>query len=293
VSEEIWSAALAVADPYLGWAAVQAPALRESAYLLDPARARAWCRRGLGQPRFTTLAHSHDTVVDQLGLALALSGQTAAAHEATASLPATAVAARLLLLLDGRWEEAEEAWAAASVADEEAGDLHDAALNLRWRAWACRLLGDRDRAVALLERAVSIGAAGPQRPTELAALAELSVLRAEDDAVAAAGHLARCDELLAGPEDWRGLAGQVLLARAAVAEACGDASSADSHARRAVALFGELAVPWHRADALVLWSGLLERRGDATGAAQHRDEAGRAYLALGAAEPWLRRTPAP
>ena len=71
-------------------------------YLLDPATARAWCRRGLGQPGFSTLAHGHSTVVDLLGHAMALQGDVTSARELTEELPGNPVARRLLELLAGR-----------------------------------------------------------------------------------------------------------------------------------------------------------------------------------------------
>ena len=129
--ERSWATAHELSDPYLGWAPVNAAALVANAYLLDPGTARRWCRRGLGQPRFTSLAHSHDTVIDQLALALAATGDLAAAREVLSSLRPDAVARRMMTFLDGDWEQARDAWAGAVAADEAAGDLHDAALNSR------------------------------------------------------------------------------------------------------------------------------------------------------------------
>ena len=134
--ERGWRTAHEMADPYLGWMPVNAAALLANAYLLDPRTARSWCRRGLGQPRFTSFAHPHGAVVDQLALALAAMGEVEGAHEAADRLPLDAGARRMLLYLDGSWEEAEASWADAVAADEAAGDLHDAALNLRWLASA-------------------------------------------------------------------------------------------------------------------------------------------------------------
>ena len=82
--ERSWGTAHELADPYLGWMPVNAAALVSNAYLLDPRTARSWCRRGLGQPRFTAFDHPHGTVVDQLSLALAALGEIDAAHEAAA-----------------------------------------------------------------------------------------------------------------------------------------------------------------------------------------------------------------
>ncbi len=284
--ERSWATAHELSDPYLGWMPVNAAALVANAYLLDPETARRWCRRGLGQPRFTSLAHSHDTVVDQLALALAATGDLASAREVMSSLLPDAVARRMMTFLDGDWEQARDAWAGAVAADEAAGDLHDAALNHRWLASAYLALGDREGATAALQRALDLGRLGPQVPTELAARAELARLCAADDLTAAAAHLHRCDEILAAGEDWRGASGTVELARAEVAEARGDHEQADVHQARAVKVFTHFGLPWHRADALASWARFLGGRGQDEEADVRRRQADQVYREIGAAERW-------
>ncbi len=284
--ERSWATAHELSDPYLGWAPVNAAALVANAYLLDPGTARRWCRRGLGQPRFTSLAHSHDTVIDQLALALATAGDLAAAREVLSSLRPDAVARRMMTFLDGDWETARDDWAGAVAADEAAGDLHDAALNAGWLAAARLALGDRDGAIAAWERALDLGRLGPQVPTELAARAELARLSAADDLAAAAVHLDRCEEILAVGEDWRGVAGRVELARAEVAEAQGDAERADAHAASAIEVFTTFGLPWHRADALLCWARFLARRGQGERAEELRRQADHVYREIGAVDRW-------
>jgi hypothetical protein len=284
LAEEAWRAAHASADPYLAWVAVQAPAVRANCLLLDPGSARSWCRRGLGHPRLAGLAHSHSTVVDLLGLAMALQGDLASAREVTGELPGNPVASRYLTLLDGRWEEASASFTAAAASDEAAGDLNDAAVNGRGAAWAMRLLGDRAGATAALDRALAIGVAGPQLPTEVAARAELARLLAGDDPGAAHRHVVRCEEAMAG-EEWRGLVGCVALARAAVAAAVRDRSAVDEACAAAVERFAALGLPWHRADALASWADHLAPL-DAAAAGGRAAEADAAYRSLGAADRW-------
>ncbi|MEU4605750.1 hypothetical protein AB0F43_22430 [Kribbella sp. NPDC023972] len=241
VREAMWATAHELADPYLGWTSVSGAALCATEYLLDPVAGRAWCRRGLAQARFDTFEHPHDTIVDQLALALAAMGDLDDARRVAEPLPADAVSRRVLTFLGGDWVRAEQEWAAALYRDEEAGDFHDAALNARWLAGVRRLLGDHDGAVDVLRRAVTIGVEGPQVPTELAARAELAQLLA--DPAEAAAQLERCDEILAGGEDWRGLAGVVELARGVV-------TGADDAYQRAVEIFTTYRLPWRRAAAL-------------------------------------------
>ena len=248
VGERTWQGAHDLASSYLMWGAAQAPAVRATIYVLDPQAARAWCRRALGQPRFASLAHSHETVLDQLGLAMLLAGETEAAREVLAALPGTALSRRLLTLLDGDWEAAEQDWATSMAVDESAGDLHDAAVNALWLAQARELLTDLDGAVRCLTRAMEIGAAGPQVPMELAARAELARILAGTDTDLAADHLVRCDEILAAGEDWRGRIGRVHLARAHVLAARGDRDRVPAALDAAAQVSEDLDLAWQAAE---------------------------------------------
>ena len=285
----MWATAHQLGDPYLGWASVNTAALCATAYLLDPARGRAWCRRGLTQPRFDTFTYPHDTVVDQLVLAMATMGEVEAARRTAETLPPDAVGRRWLTFLDGDWEQAEQTWAAALEADEAAGDRHDAALNARWLADARLVLGDDAGAVAVLQRSLAVGVEGPQVPTELAARAELGrVLAAAGRVEDAAGHLARCDEILAAGEDWGGLAGVVELARGAVAAGLGDHRESGEAHERALEIFAAHHLPWRRAGALHAWARLLMVAGDRDAATARHRASWEVYDEIGAAQRWRR-----
>ncbi|WP_436498630.1 BTAD domain-containing putative transcriptional regulator [Actinokineospora sp. HUAS TT18] len=282
VLERMWADAHALGDAYLGWASVNAAALCATEYLLDPGAARVWCRRGLTQARFDRFGHPHDTVVDQVVLAMAAMGELPAARRAAEPLPADAVARRLLLFLDGDWERAEQAWATALAADESAGDRHDAALNARWLAGVRELLGDLDGAVAAWERALALGVDGPQVPTELAVRAELARVHAvEGETGTAADHLSRCAEILAGGQDWRGLLGTVELARGALAAARGQHAESDAAHENAVRVFTEYRLPWRRALALRAWARVADDP------AQRLRAAVSVFAEIGAAARWV------
>ena len=282
-----WRTSHERSDAYLAWSPVNAAAMVLNVHLLDPAAARAWCRRGLGQPRFTSFVQPHDAVVDHLALALAALGEVDDARATADRLPPDAGSRRMLLLLDGRWEEAAASWAAAVAADEDAGDLHDAAVNLRWLAEAQAALGDRATALVSLETALTLGIRGPQVPTELDARARLAQLLAAEQPEEAAVHLDRCDEILAVGEDWRGAAASVELARAAVAAARGDAAAADTASGRALEVLAAHRLPWREAAALAAWARLAEQRGDRRVAADRWRRAREHYDRLGAARRWL------
>ncbi len=287
ILEEAWATARDVDDPYLGWGPAAAAATHANLFLLDPAAAEAWCRRGLAQPRVDTLAQAHGGVLDQLVYALALSGPLAAARDAAAGLPDDAVSVRHLLLLEGRWEEAAASWSAAVDHDRRAGDLLDATMNGSALGEARRLLGDGEGALAALRRALADSVEGPQVPGELMLRAGLARLLAERDEVGEAErHLERCDAIVGGGEDWRGLAGAVELARGAITAARGRHEDAAAALRRAAGVFAEYRLPWRRADALRTAATLLAAAGRRDEALHLRRQAGAIDEELGAPRRW-------
>ncbi|PWN03226.1 hypothetical protein DJ010_08895 [Nocardioides silvaticus] len=281
-----WRAAHEVADPTLGWGTVNAAALMANGYLLDPALARTWCRRALGQPRFDTLEYGHQTAADQLALALCLQGDLSGAREAVAVLDQTATARRMLTFLEGDWEAAEASWAAAVAHDEAAGDRHDALTNLRWLATARTALGDTDGARTALDRALALAVSGPQVPSEVAVRAALARLLAAADPAAARQHVAAAERVVGDGTGWHGLAAEVALAAAVVAEAGGDTGSADRGLERALEVAEQHGLAWLAAAVRRTRAEALERRGDGAAADAHEDAAA-SYSRIGAHERWL------
>ena len=283
--ETAWSAGRALGDPAAGWPPSNAAALICTVYLLDPDQGRSWCRRGLGQPRVDRLLQQHDALTDQLVLALATTGELAVAQQAAARLPEEAVGRRLVRFLAGEWEEAADQWQAALDHDLAAGDRHDAVSNARWLADALEALGEDRRAAEVLHQGLEIVAASPQVPSEVWLRARLAGLPATAPTEAAA-HLARCEDVLAGGEEWRGLVGEVALARARVALRDTDWVGAEAAARRAAEVLGRHRVPWRLAASLRAWAGALEGAGRREEARVRRAEADDVLARAGAPARW-------
>ena len=283
--EDAWSSVRHLGDPLLGWPTANAAAMICTVYLLDPSAGRAWCRRGLGQPRFDALEHPHDALADQLALALAESGELDAARRAVDELPAEAVARRHVRFLLGDWEKAAEEWQAALDHDLAAGDLHDAVLNARWLAEARLALGDEPAAEATLHHALDIAVPAPQVPTEVWLRARLAALGSTPPA-AAANHLGRCREVLGDGGSWRGLVGEVTLAAASVAARTGDVDGAAVSAQEAVATFAAYRLPWRQVAALRFASVVVARAGDRGRAAALRSQAAAVLRRIGASQRW-------
>ena len=218
-------------------------------------------------------------------LALATTGELEAARRAAARLPEEAVGRRLVRFLLGEWEEAAAQWQAALDHDLAAGDRHDAVANARWLADALLVLGEERRAAEVLHQGLEIAASAPQVPSEVWLRARLAGLATTEPDQAAA-HLARCEEVLAGGDDWRGLVGEVALARAAVALRDADWRTAGVAAQQAVTVFEDYRLPWRQAAALQAWGRALAGAGRPDEARARRGEADAVLARIGAPERW-------
>jgi len=288
--EEAWSRAQALGDPLVGWPPTNAASLICTVYLLDPTRGRLWCRRGLSQPRVGQLSHQHDALADQLVLALATTGELDAARRAASRLPEEAVGRRLVRFLLGEWEEAAAQWQTALDHDLAAGDRHDAVVNARWLADALLALGEERRATEVLHLGLEIAATAPQVPSEVWLRARLAGLATTDPDQAAA-HLARCEQVLAADEDWRGLVGEVALARATVALREADWRAAVVAAEQAVTVFEDHRLPWRHVAALHAWGRALSGQGRTGEAGARRGDAAAVLARIGAPQRWWTNAP--
>lgn len=284
--ETAWATARSLGDPAAGWGPTNAAALICTVYLLDPDQGRSWCRRGLGQPRVDRLLQQHDALTDQLVLALAVTGELDVAQRAADRLPEEAVGRRLVRYLMGEWEEAADQWQAALDHDLAAGDRHDAVANARWLADALLTLGEEGRAAEVLHQGLEIVATAPQVPSEVWLRARLAGHPTTDPDRAAA-HLAWCESVLADGDDWRGLVGEVALARAAVALRDTDWAAAAAEAQHAAAVFRHHRVPWRLAASLREWARALEGAGRREEALTRSDEADDVLVRAGAPGRWL------
>jgi DNA-binding SARP family transcriptional activator len=286
--ERAWQAAHSLGDAYVGWLPANAAAHVATELLLDPAAGRAWCRRGLAQPRFASFEYPHEAVADQLARAMAAMGELDAAYRATDGLPAHALAHRVLGFYRGDWESAAREGAAALARDREAGNQHDALFNARRLAESLILLGESARAEEVLGEALEVAAAGPQVPSEVWLRARLAQLVAATRPAEAETHVQRCEEIVTD-EGWAGLGGEVALSRGVVDGCRGRLHEAESAFDLALAAFTEFQLPWRQADARLEWARLLDDAGQEGQAAVQRARARAIYGQLGAAERWVRR----
>lgn len=162
-----------------------------------------------------------------------------------------------------------------------------------WLARVRLLRGDTREAMLLLEGAQSIAQEGPEIALQMSVAPELALIYAAGGQVERAAPLVRlCRRILAAGEDWRGLAGRVALADAAVAAAEGRADVADGRFAEAIDVFRRCSLPWDEAEALI-----EQARADRQQAGhvphsrsgERLDQARAVYQRIGAAQPWLDR----
>ena len=106
---------------------------------------------------------------------------------------------------------------------------------------------------------------------------------------AAERELARCREILAAGEDWRGRSADVVRAAAVLAAAQGRYREADGEFPKSLTTYGRYGAPWEEADTLECWGRALLAAGDRARAAEKFDAAIEVYRRIGAAERWIER----
>ena len=125
----------------------------------------------------------------------------------------------------------------------------------------------------------------PQVPSEIWLRTRLAGLAATERDHAAA-HLSRCEEVLTTGGDWRGLVGEVSLARAAVAMRDRDWTTAATAAQQAITVFEDYQLPWRRVTALQVSSRALTASGRLDEAGARSDDVEALLAAIGAPERW-------
>ena len=256
--------------------------------LADPVGAKTWCRHELEKPRLAQAPIPRRLLLDELARAHVLAGDLAGARQVHAEAPITRYAAPYLALSEGRWEDAADSWRQQREDNHRRGNRRDEWMVTWWLAWAHRCAGDTTAAEALLEEVLAIGLDGGQLQAEIWARRELALLLADagrlEDAEA---HLDRCREVLAGGEDWRGLAGRVAAAEAVVLVARHRVEEAEAHFTAALEIFRRYTLPWGEAETLRRWGIVRLHAGDRRGAVEKLAAAAEVYRRCGAGANWI------
>jgi len=260
-----------------------------------PKEAAAWARRSLAE-----LERSHASpdllgnVLSALGRALIAAGELADSRRLLERVNLvvqafqTARFAAHVALADGDWERSENLAGQIRARARRGGHRQGERNVLDLLGRSARAQGWWPRARELYEDALALAVDGARVTSELATRVELAILAAQlgrpDDA---AMNLARCREILAGGEDWRGLAGRCCLAEAVTFSAAGSADKAEQRFGQAVETFRRFSLPWDEADALQLWGAALTAAEDRSQSAEMLAQARAVYERIEAGPPWL------
>jgi tetratricopeptide (TPR) repeat protein len=209
----------------------------------DPAAAEEWYRRLLDRPYMNEAPLERREVINGLGLCTLARGD---AKQARALLP-EADALWISLSLDAALAE----WDGDSTRLERMGlsALEEARREgSQWNEWGALLACGRAASHAgevagardLVGQAVSVLPPDEAPFFELWSRPQLALLHGEaGDADAARAEVSRCHVVLEKGEDWRGLAGRVLVADAVTLVREGDPHEASDRFRQALTVFDE------------------------------------------------------
>ena len=260
--------------------------------LWDPAHGKPWLLEGVGLPsveKARTAGFGPNTDFRALDETLAImhvmTGNLEDAQALVDRAPSSLLRG-MIAIHGGDWRAAKSVLESglsitgASGARERHADLSF------WYGRLLRVSGEQIQASAFLDDALQIFGEGSLPLVEMWLRPEcILALRGKD---AAQSHLARCREILASQEDWRGLVGAVARAEAVVAAAENRIQDAETFFERAIATFTRYSLPWEQAETLLLW-GRAIAAGDERLANEKFDAAIEIYRRYGAGERWLER----
>ena len=253
-----------------------------SNWLGDPRKARGWFERELNRPRNAQSPWRRQLLSTLAGGAYVVEGQLSEARRMWGS-ENWAASGRFRFWVAGEWEEVATLQEAELEKSSRAGDaarIFDLSIHLGGIYF---LLDEYARAEAHLQYGLDNADRGPVLMQEMRARPWLArVYVAMNRLDAAAEQLARCREILAGGEDWRGRAGDVARAEAVVAAVQGNHDVAEGQFESAVAIQRRYHLVWEEADTLHHWGRALAAAGDRARAVEKLDAAIEIYHSRGA-----------
>ena len=256
--------------------------------LRDPRAAMAWCRRELATARIVGAIEPRRTLESELARACALAGELTEARQLIEAGRAGGDAVPLMAFFEGRFDEAAELWADQQAEHRSRGNRAYDWMTTCWLGVLSGRQGDHPVAVTHFEEALGWALDGGSVLQELATRVELTLALADTGRPKdATPHLDRAEEILAGGEDWRGVAGRAHLATAAVLAAQDGGDQAEDAFRTAIEIFERLGLSWDQADGLQRWGHARLGAGDRTGAQERFAQALEVYQRIGAGSLWI------
>jgi tetratricopeptide (TPR) repeat protein len=256
--------------------------------LHDFKEAMRWTQRELGKPCTAQSPFRRESMAELMSNNTARLGDLIEARRLSPCSDRRFFRASLLLL-EGQWEEAEELLESEILESRSVGNLLEVSNCNLMLATLLRVRGAARQASLLPGETVADGGEANlmyemgMRPALSRANAELGQYDAAER------ELARCREILAAGEDWRGMSRDVALAAAVVAAARGRYQEAEGEFDAALSIFRRYSAPWQEADTLECWASALVAAGERARAAEKFDAAIEVYRRIGAPERWIER----
>jgi len=259
-----------------------------SSCLGDPRGARGWYELELNRPRSAQATFGRQLLSHLSNMTYFEEGQLGEARRRMGSEHWA-----IRFWLTGEWEAVAALGETAAEAAERRGDrvarfIWSIALGETYL-----LLGEYARAEAHLLYGLDNGDRGPVLLQEMRARPLLArVYFPMNRLDAAAEQVARCRQIMAAGEDWRGLAGDVACSEALVAAARGNNDFADRQFDAALAIHRMYHVAVEEAATLIYWGFALGAADDRARAAEKFDAAIEIYCSRGVGPRMIERVAA-
>ncbi len=258
--------------------------------LLDPEPCLPIIQRQLSSAGVTQAPAQRCMLEASLALNHAHMGDLVSAHKAAAAAEGFDVGITDYHLYLDDWDTAKSEIEKRVEEWQQRGVLSQLGLACGFLGNLLRYRGDLEEAVEILEKGVANDAEHGLILYELVGRLQLATalgqLNRTDEAET---QVSRCRDIIGDGQDWRGRVGELELAEAVVGAARGTLPEATQHFEKAIAIFRRYHVPWHEADALILWGQALLEAGQRAGALEKLDAALVTYRRIGASAQWLER----
>jgi tetratricopeptide (TPR) repeat protein len=259
-------------------------------FLLDPVGAQRWLERELNMPRTSNSRSRREVLQHEMRLSLVLAGELKKARELFSARWSSRYMLTLLGLMEGNWHDLEESFKTHLDWSRRTGHR---VVTCDFIPEVARFLFARReyaQAEALHREALAMSLEGHDLRFEMRSRTALSLLHVvQEQAERARPHIARIREIMAGGEDWRGLAGYAACSEAAVAAAAGRFDEARPQFARGIEIFRRYQVPWEEAEALSYWGRALVAEGEKELAVEKFKSAIDIYRNHGAGQQWIDR----